>query len=222
MRKSEERIEHHDCPDEVKVKLLIAGGTNCWGEPNFRIVWGYNRIVKVHGQWETWRPPQPTGLLGLDGRPILTEPRCVECVVETREIPKYLPGNCWHLERWCPPSDYGTPETWGKLGEEVHGSMTIDTAGPYPSRGEWELVFPLTSDGTPQGMPIPLESSCVEAMVRMLQRSREFTIPQRKAAIEQRMAREDRQSTERMVEALSANLPAFYGREFVTKGDANG
>jgi cation diffusion facilitator CzcD-associated flavoprotein CzcO len=71
-------------------------------------------------------------------------------------------------------------------------------------------------------MPIPLEASCVEAMVQMLQRSREFTIPQRKAAIEQRMAREDRQSTERMVEALSANLPAFYGREFVTKGDANG
>lgn len=216
MKRSEERIEHHDCPESVKVRLILAGGVNPFGEPNFRLSWGYNRIVKIHGQWEEWEPARPTGIAGPDGRPIVIPPRCKGSVIETREVPKYLPGNCWHLEHWQSPESYGSPETWGKLGQEVIGCMTVDTAGPYPSRGDWELVFPMTSDGSPQGQPIPLEASCVEAIIAMLQKSKDFSMAMRIAAIKQRMEREEREKDARLIDVLSSGLPAFHGREFVT------
>ena len=217
MRRSEERIEHHDCPESLKVRLILVGGNNPFGEPNFRLVWGYNRIVKIHGQWEEWEPARPTGFYGTDGRPIVVPPHCKGSVIETREVPKYLPGNCWHLEHWQAPETYGSPETWGKLGQEVIGCMTVDTAGPYPSRGDWELVFPMTHDGSPQGTPIPLEASCVESIIEMIVRSKDFTMAMRIAAIRQRMEREEREKDNRLIDVLSSGLPAFHGREFGTR-----
>ena len=216
MSQKTEAIEHHDCPETVKLRLLLAGGMNLFGKPNFQIVWGYDRIIKMHGTWEEVEPAQATGLVTPEGRPIMTAPRIKSSVIETREVPKYLPGNCWFLEKWCPPEMYGTPETWRRAGEEVSRGYTIDTAGPFPSQGEYELVMPLTIDGTPKGQRLPLYSQVVEMLVQLIQKSRDFSFTQRQAAIQQRMEREDKQFTDRAESILRDGLPAFSGKEFVT------
>lgn len=182
-----EHIEHKDCPEFIAKRLELAGGLNPFGEPNFRVVWGFDRIVKMTGQW--------------GGGP-----------VETREVPKYLPGNMWHLEAWCAPETYGTPETWGKLGEEVIGNMTVDTAGPFPSRGEYELCYTLSSNLGPDGVFVPLDVTTAELIVNMIKASRKETVSmqQRQSAIRQRLYRESRQRvTETAIELLDAR-PAFY------------
>lgn len=213
-----ESIEHHDCPETVKLRLLLAGGMNRFGEPNFRVVWGYNRIIKLHGEWQDVEPAKPTGLFSAKGTAIMTTPRVKSSVIETREVPKYLPGNCWFLEKWQPPETYGTPEKWHKAGEEVVGASTVDTAGPFPSQGEYELVMPLTIDGTPRGQRLPLYPAVVELLVQMIQRSGDFSWSQRRAAILQRMEHEDKQFTQRAESILRDGVPAFSGNEFVTKG----
>jgi hypothetical protein len=222
MSQDAELIEHHDCPETVKLRLILAGGMNRFGKPNFRLVWGYDRIIKMHGEWQEVEPATATGLFTPEGKTIMTKPRIKSSVIETREVPKYLPGNCWHLEKWCPPEMYGTPESWAKAGEEVVGAYTIDTAGPFPSQGEYELVMPLTIDGTPRGQRLPLYAGVVEEIIHLIQRSVDFRFAQRRAAIMQRMEREDKQFTDRAEDILRDGLPALSGREFVTRGEANG
>lgn len=188
-----ERIEHHACPEHVAEQLRLAGGTNRFGEPNFRVVWGYDRIVPIHGEWQEWEHGVAKLTDKLTG---YTESRrftkLVRSVIETRHLPKYLPGNCWHLEMWRPPEEYGSSEQWAKAGEEVLGLLTVDTAGPYPERGEYELCYPLTHDGTSSGQPIPLVGEIVVSLVQMIKAGRErFTLQQRKSAIEQEAIRKE-------------------------------
>lgn len=216
MRQHEERIEHHGCPSYAALRLLTVGGRNRFGEPNWRIVWGYDRIVKITGRWDIMEPAKIIGqpVRGPDGRlhqPIIA-PRLVQSKLETREVPKYLPGNCWHLERWRPPEAYGTPEQWRERGLEVEGGITVDTAGEYPARGDWELVLPLTDDGTPQGKCVHLDAAYVELVVNLVQRSDDVTPSQRKAAIAQREFKRDLQYTECLRDILREGRRAFGER----------
>lgn len=217
-RNSSEAVELHDCPAHVTKELKLAGGTNPFGEPLFRVVWGYNRIVPMHGEWQEWEHSVAKLIDKLTGhieeRPFI---RLVRSVIETREEPKYLPANCWHLEKWCPPEDYGSPDLWRKQGEEVVAGMTVDTAGEFPHRGEYELVMPLTSDFTGMGKPVPLTADIVANLVRMVIAGRErFSMVQRKAAIEQRLKREDEGFTRRAIDIMKDGMRPFASETFVT------
>lgn len=219
MRSSlKDAIEHHACPEHVVEELRLAGGANRFGEPNFRVVWGWDRLVQMSGEWQEFE--QFVARL-TDKTTGYSEARTItklkSSVVETRTVPKYLPGNCWHLESWRPPEDYGSPEMWSKLGEEVIGKMTIDTSGPYPYQGEYELCYPLTGDGTSHGTPIPLVGSVVSDICQMIRASKErFTYLQRRAAIEQRLRREDDGFVEKAVDKMKDGMRPFAGEKFVS------
>lgn len=172
---------------EVQERITKAGGTNRFDEPNFRVVWGRDRIVPIHGFWDD------TG------------------TVETRFEPKYLPDECWHLEMWRAPEEYGTPETWKEAGKEVSAGWTVDTAGPFPSRGEYELVFPFTSDMSANGTPIPLEPSVCEWIINLIRNSRNFTFWQRRQAIAQREEKKKHDRIERNVDMMKNQMRPFGG-----------
>jgi len=121
----------------------VAGGLNLFGEPNFRCVWGWNRLDFIGG---TWEDRDEHGVL-------LRE------VTEFRREPKYFPANRWHIERWMPPETYGTPKMWygGTLGAEL---------GPYPSRGDYEHCFTLE---TPEGGFLQLTPAIARHVARALE-----------------------------------------------------
>lgn len=218
MRSSTEIAEHRQCPEHITETLRVAGGENRFGEPNFRVVWGYDRIVPITGEWQEFEQVNVTlrdRLTGYKESRVAT--RMKSSVIETRMVPKYLPGNCWHLEMWRPPEEYGSPEAWGKAGEEVVGCMTVDTAGPYPARGEYELCYPLTHDGTSHGDPIPLVDDLVKDIVHMIVAGRErFSLQQRKAAIEQETQRKEDGFLRVTMDRLKDGLRPFAGEDFVT------
>jgi hypothetical protein len=226
MRSStKEAVTHFKCPDHVARALEVAGGTNPFGEPMFRVVWGYDRIVPIHGEWQEFEQyvctltivDKQTGAARRESRPVT---RLVRSVIETRDLPKYLPGNCWHLEMWRPAEEYGAPEDWHKLGEEVIQGLTVETSGPYPERGEYELCYPLTSDGSVRGEPIPLVEDVVEQLVNQIRQGREqFNYQQRRAAIAQREAKKEEGLHHRTMDMLKEGLRPFAGEEFVTVVD---
>jgi hypothetical protein len=209
-----EAVEKRECPPSVARELELAGGLNRYHEPNFRVVWGYNRIVPMTGTWEEWEKvvgmltDKVTGVVGT--REFI---RLVSSVTETRQVPKYLPANCWHLEGWRPPEEYGSPEAWRKQGEEVVAGMTIDTAGEFPARGEYELIFPLTHDFTSMGQPVELVTDVVGNLVNMVRAGVErYSFVQRKAAIEQRLRREEDGFTRRTIDMLKDGMPLRGGQ----------
>lgn len=216
---SKERIEHHKCPKNVDRELRIAGGLNPFGKPLFRVVWGYDRIVPIHGEWQDFEQFQAKLT---DKKTGYSETRhftkLVRSVIETRHVPKYLPANCWHLEMWRPAEEYGSPENWRKQGEEVMQGLTVDTSGPYPHEGEYELCYPLTHDGTSGGQALPLVADVVAEIVGMIRRGKENKIPflQRRAAIEQRVLKEEEGLKRRMIDELKDGMRPFAGEAFVT------
>ncbi len=146
--------------------------------------------------------------------------RLKESKIETRHLPKYLPANCWHLEMWRPPEEYGSPEMWRKLGEEVIAGMTVDTAGEFPHRGEYELVMPLTTDFTCNGKPLPLEGALAVRLVQLVRAGKErFSMVQRKAAIEQKLQREEQGFSRKAIDIMKDGLRPYAGEAFVTVPD---
>ena len=214
---SKETVEHHECPEHVARELRLAGGDNPYGEPMFRVVWGYDRIVPIHGEWQEFEQYLATLRDKFTGyaesRPVT---RLVRSVIETRHLPKYLPGNCWHLEKWCPPEM--SEAEWAKMGEEVMQGLTVNTAGPYPERGEYELCYPLTHDGTSDGTPIPLVADVVAEIARMIRHGQEqrVTFLMRKAAIEQRERLKEEGLAKRTRDILKDGMRPFAGEAFVT------
>lgn len=216
-----ERREKKSCPAHIQRELTFAGGVNPYGEPNFRVVWGWNRIVKMTGEWQKWEHFEGKLTDKLTGiSDVKRFSKLAESVIETREVPKYLPANCWHLEKWCPPSDYGTPEEWRKMGEEVLQGLTIDAAGEYPERGEYELCYPLTDDLSCDGHPTMLVASVVRKVVESIRVGKErFSFAQRRAAIEQRERHKEEGFVKRCEDIIRNDMRPFASNDFVTVPD---
>jgi len=139
--------ETHETPAEVEEAVARAGGSNLFGEPSFRVVWGWNRLTWIGGKWDLY-----------DSQGNYTGQR-----VEMRREPKHLPVNRWHVERWMPPASYGSPRDWDKQTTEIEGAQRIASLGPYPSRGDYEHCFTLAG---PAGEFIPLSAAACEWVVR--------------------------------------------------------
>ena len=109
--------ETHEAAPEIQERVARAGGANCYGEANFRVVWGGSRLTWIGGRW-----------IDRDANgSILRES------IETRRVPKYLPLNRWHIERWAPRESYGSPEQWYAQTHRSRGRHTHRGAGAVSS-----------------------------------------------------------------------------------------
>ena len=165
--------ETHDTPGEVARELALAGGSNRFGEPNYRAVWGWSRLDWIGGKWEDRD----------------AEGKLLREVVEVRLEPKYTPHNRWHIERWLPPESYGSPELWHAETMEIQNGRNVAALGPYPSRGEYEHCFTLEG---PRGEFVQLTPAVARYIARAIEASRCAPRVKRKEALEERTRREER------------------------------
>ena len=100
--------EKYEAPESLARRLMVAGGSNRYGEANYRAVWGWNRLAWIGGKFEERDE---------DGR-------LVREVVELRQEPKYAQLNRWHVERWVPPEAYGSPRLWYAQTVEREGGVS--------------------------------------------------------------------------------------------------
>src|ERR1700721_2346018 len=84
--------ETYETPAGIRERLLAAGGTNLYGEANFRVVWGGSRLTWVGGRWTD-----------RDARG-----NVIREAIETRQVPKYLPMDRWHIGRGTRAEAHGT------------------------------------------------------------------------------------------------------------------
>jgi len=193
--------ETHDTPDHVAHVLQLAGGSNRFGEPNYRAIWGWNRLAWIGGKFED-----------RDEHGVLIRER-----VELRREPKYPQINRWHIERWVPSETYGSPRDWYSQTTEHDGAQSVPALGPYPSRGDYEHCFTLE---TPLGEFIQLTATIAEYIARAIECSRgaraTHSRMQSRAKLYEREAREDRAYSDWAYDILDDAVPAFHKQPFVT------
>jgi hypothetical protein len=188
--------ETHETPTAVQERATRAGGVNRYGEPNFRVVWGGARLAWIGGRW-TDRDAH--------GNTIREK-------IELRRVPKYLPENRWHIERWMPAESYGSPEQWLEQTTEIEDGVRVAALGPYPSRGDYEHCFTLESAS---GEFIPLTPAACDWIVRAIEWSRRQRGTEMRGAIAAREARRERRLDRSMDDILDDAVPAFHGEPFV-------
>jgi hypothetical protein len=190
--------ETHETPEAVMHRLELAGGRNPFGEPNYRAVWGWNRLAWIGGKFEERDPS--TGSLFRE-------------VVELRLEPKYPAVNRWHIERWVAPELYGSPRAWYSQTIERENGVSIPALGPYPSRGEYEHCFTLEG---PRGEFIQLTPTIAEHVARAIEWSRRYPGAKTRTHLYEREAREDRSYEHWAYDLLDDAVPAFHKQPFVT------
>jgi hypothetical protein len=189
--------ETHETPPQVAERLLRAGGVNRYGEPNYRAVWGWNRLAWIGGKFED-----------RDERGDL-----VREAVELRREPKYAAVNRWHIERWMPPEGYGSPRQWYAQTLERENGVSIPALGPYPDRGDYEHCFTLQD---PRGNFVQLTAAAAEHIAHAIEWSRKAPRAAGKRRIDDRSAREEQHYDEWAYDLLDDAVPAFHKQPFVT------
>ena len=193
--------ESHDTPESVARILTRAGGANRFAEPNYRAIWGWNRLAWIGGKFED-----------RDDHGALLRER-----VELRYEPKYPQLNRWHIERWLPPEAYGCPRQWHAQTTERAGAQSVPALGPYPSRGDYEHCFTLE---TPRGEFLQLTATIAEHIARAIECSRGARVNFNRAAsrtkLYERELRDDRAYSDWAYDLLDDAVPAFHHQPFVT------
>jgi hypothetical protein len=190
--------ETHETPQAVTDRLQLAGGVNRFGEPNYRAVWGWNRLAWIGGKFEEHDPA--TGSL-------LRE------VVELRQEPKYPAVNRWHLERWMAPESYGSARAWYAQTLEIANGQSVPALGPYPERGEYEHCFTLEG---PRGEFVQLTATVAEHIARAIEWSRNKSRVTRREAVDARADREERAYDEHAFAVMDDTVAAFHAQPFVS------
>ena len=191
--------ERHETPESVAQRLAVAGGLNRYGEPNYRVVWGWNRLAWIGGKFED---RDEHGDL-------------VREVVELRREPKYAAVNRWHVERWVPPETYGSPREWYAQTMESTGGRSVAALGAYPERGEYEHCF--TIQGL-NGEFVQLTPAIVEHVARAIEWSRRMPSEKRRERLYEREAQGNLEYESWAYDVLDEGVPAMRGQPFVTVG----
>jgi len=186
--------ETHETPENVSRRLMVAGGTNRFGEANYRAVWGWNRLAWIGGKWED---KDESGAL-------------IREVVQLRLEPKYPAVNRWHVERWVAPEAYGPPQMWYAHTLEIEGRKNIPALGPYPVRGEYEHCFTLQGQG---GEFVQLTQAIAEHVARAIEVSRGVRKASSRAALYAREAKAEADYENWAIDSMES--PAFHGVPFV-------
>jgi hypothetical protein len=165
--------EVHEAPTSVQERVSRAGGLNRLGEPNFRVVWGGSRLGWIGGRW-----------VDRDANG-----NVIREAVELRRVPKYIPYDRWHVERWMAPELYGSPDSWRAQTMEIEDGVAVPALGPYPSRGEYEHCFTLNG---PHGEFMPLTAAACDWIVRAVEWSRRQPSQAGRFALRERADRRER------------------------------
>ena len=189
--------ETHDTPENVAQRLARAGGLNRFGEPNYRAVWGWNRLAWIGGKFED-----------RDEHGALLRER-----IELREEPKYPALNRWHIERWLPPEAYGSPRQWYAQTIERENGISIPALGPYPSRGDYEHCFTLEG---PRGEFLQLTPTVAEHVARAIEFSRGLSRAKSRAHLYNRAQRQEQHYETWAYDVLDDAVPSFHKQPFVT------
>lgn len=156
-------------PEWVSKALLRVGGTNKFGEPNFRAVFGQTETTFAYGQQRLKYPAVNVNDEQLLGYDVHNPDGRINFIKSHKAVTKLRPGSYivprykkvkkeiglpfWIIERWYDVTEYFQPtkyfflplnEAWEKELRWDYDEETgykIDNMGPFPARGVYQHFF---------------------------------------------------------------------------------
>ena len=218
-------------PEWVNKALLRAGGTNKFGEPNFRAVFGQTETTFAWGQQRLKYPAVNINESELLGHDIHNANGTVHFVKGSKIPSKLRPGSFilpryrkvkkeiglpfWIIERWFDVTEIFYPtkyfflplhEAWEKeirwdYDEET--GQQIDNMGPFPARGVYQHFFTVK---TPDLKYRPIDEDVINIVAMTLEAERQVASGREyslvlKELIEKKQAKE-REPFERLREKI--------------------
>lgn len=102
------------CPAWFQERLTRVGGTNKYGRPRFKLVWGESETMRDGGYFAR------------DG------------YVGYRDVPAIGGEKCWALMMWEPAEKLGTSYRWYK--DNTDEDTGLVTLGQYPYQGRYRVL----------------------------------------------------------------------------------
>jgi hypothetical protein len=184
--------ETRETPPEFQARLTALFGTNEWGDPHFKIVWGQSQLIRIGNLWSDKYGNER---------------------LEYRDRYQCHGMPCWVIMRWKAPVEYGTPEMYYANTFDAFTGLYI--TGEYPWRGRYESVQPLISKEFVDGKLViehfPLSHYLIDMLIPMMLAFQELSEEQKEAARQATAAAEERKATEEIADRMAENLPSFWG-----------
>jgi hypothetical protein len=179
------RYERLEAPAEFNQLLADIFGTNMFGAPNFKIVWG---------QTETYKLGTPDGYTD-------------------KLVGHGMP--CWTILRWKSPECFGTPEMWYSEFTDPQTGICLLGEYPHEGFYEvmLPLIFrqfnPETQKletTTPQ-----LDWNLIELFMPIAVAALDMNMAEKRAAQDREKQFEHDQQVKDIADRLAGELPSFYG-----------
>src|SRR5262245_46766641 len=164
-----------EVPEKLQYRIAKLGGRTDDGQPLFRVMRSCDRMAWVGGPWK--KHDASGNITG-------------ECI-EVKLVPAYAHvTDRYVFEAWFPPEWYGTPESWERDTHLMFNGIKVETQGPYPRHGDYELVKVLE---TPERkLFVPLTEAICVALVETAVRNKGLSVKARIAVAQENREREER------------------------------
>lgn len=180
-------------------RVTGIGGLAENGCPLFRVMRGCDRFAHIGGEWKHF-----------DANSNITGSH-----VGLERVLKYPDAKDRYIfEMWCPPENYGDERKWKESFTHLINGQFVETMGPFPREGEYELVK-VVETPTKRAF-VPLTEAICDALVATAKLNKELPLRIRQEAARDRREREDKEKEIRMIDKINDMGLAFDGKTFVT------
>ncbi len=212
-------IQGRRAPAWLGALIARRYGRTLFGEPRYRLVWAPARFERSGGEWVDWQE----GSSARERQAGAVQPWRRRC--ELRWVRKYPGEQCWLIERWVPPSAFGTPEQWyrpaaagGTVLQTPSGA--IGSLGDYPQFGEYEDIG-ARMHWYPTERHVTLAIDVVERQLERMAPTGAARAARRLQRAEREQEQRDREFDQMAAEVFDDGSPAFSGAPMVGYGGSH-
>lgn len=182
-------MELHTCPSEFQDRITAAGGTNQYGDPNFKVAWTENEFYKAGGEWSG------NGQCTFRGY---------------REVPLGVDAG-WGLFQYQPADKYGSAGYYYFTNYDE--GTGLQTLGEYPYNGRYEMVIPLTHrrfDGKRVIVEqMELTNLLVDFIIPIIRAAEHLSWERRRGLMLDARERQEREQVAQIEQRLADAYPSF-------------
>lgn len=185
-------------PVRLQKRITEIGGSAPNGLPLFRVVRGCDRLTWIGGRWNHYdNSGNVTGShVGMER--VLKYPEAKE---------RYV------FELLCPPENYGDEKIWKETFTQCIDGQFLETLGPFPREGEYELVKVLETPVKKEF--VPLTESICNVLVEVAKLNMELPAKIKLEAARRRREAEEQARVAKQADMINEMERAFDGKSHV-------